>query len=71
LTIGLQMDADQYLSGDKYDIEGPKNLFDAKLMNDWYLKIVADHPLVTYIEDGIRVGDNQGWQLHCAAMKEA
>lgn len=63
LTIGMQMEADPYLSGDsgKYDIEGPKNLFDAKMLTEWYLKIVADHPLVTYIEDGIRNGDSQGW----------
>jgi hypothetical protein len=56
----MQMEADPYLSGDsgKYDIEGPKNLFDAKMLTEWYLKIVADHPLVTYIEDGIRNGDS-------------
>jgi len=57
------MDADQYVVPDqnKYDMEGPKNLFEAKQMSDYYLKVITDHPLVTYLEDGIRTGDPQGW----------
>lgn len=57
------MDADQYVVPDqnKYDMEGPKNLFEAKQMCDFYLKVITDHPLVTYLEDGIRTGDPQGW----------
>lgn len=39
-------------------------------MCDWYLKIISDHPLVTYIEDGIRANDPQGWQMLCQVMKE-
>ena len=66
------MEADQYLVVEqgKYDMDGPKNLYDAKMLTDWYIKIVTEHPLVSYIEDGIRIGDNAGWQLHCAALKE-
>jgi len=45
----------------KYDIDGPKNLYDSKMLIDWYLKMVTEHPLVTYIEDGIRTGDYLGW----------
>lgn len=65
------MEADQYLVPEqgKYDLDGPKNLYDNKMLIDWYLKIVQEHPLVTYIEDGIRAGDNVGWQQLCAALK--
>ena len=31
-------------------------------MIDWYLKIITEHPLVTYLEDGIRKDDPAGWQ---------
>lgn len=64
LQIGLQFDADQYLIPEqgKYDIDGPKNLYDSKMMIDWHLKVIQEHPLVTYLEDGIRTSDNAGWQ---------
>lgn len=64
MTIGIQVDPDQfYLSEQgKYDVDGPKNLYDAKMLSEWYQKMCTDHPLLTYIEDGIRVGDVQGWQ---------
>jgi hypothetical protein len=32
-------------------MEGPKNLFDPSQMADWYVKLLADHPLISYIED--------------------
>ena len=68
----MQFEADSYYNADsgKYDIEGPKNLFDAKMMSDWLLKICTDHPLVTYLEDGIRCNDHAGWKAHIAAFKE-
>ena len=58
------MDPDQFYipEQNKYDVDGPKNLYDAKMLSDWYIKIVNEHPLVTYIEDPIRVGDVDGWR---------
>lgn len=39
-------------------------------MSDWLLKICTEHPLVTYLEDGIRCNDPQGWQQHIQAFSE-
>lgn len=44
-------------------------MYDSKMLVDWYLKLVAEHPLISYIEDGIRSGDVAGWHLLCNAFK--
>ena len=51
--IGINVDSQSsYLAEqDKYDFEGPKNLFDQNQLTDYLLKMVNDHPLLTYIED--------------------
>ena len=64
------MDPDQFFieASEKYEIDRPKNLYDTKMRVEWYQKLCTDHPLVTYIEDGIRVGDVAGWQQFKAGM---
>ena len=47
---------------DRYDIEGPKNLFDQTMLADWFVKMAQDHPLLTYIEDAFAEGDVLGYQ---------
>lgn len=71
LSIGIQVDPDQFFDPNtgKYDIDGPKNLYDNKMLCDWYIKIVTEHPLVSYIEDGVRVGDVEGWKQLQTTMK--
>jgi enolase len=61
----VQVDPDQFYLAEqsKYEVEGPKNLYDTKMLIEWYQKMCTDHPLLTYIEDGIRCGDIAGWQL--------
>ena len=51
--IGINADSQSsYLAEqDKYDIEGPKNLFDQQMLTDYLFKMANDHPLLTYIED--------------------
>jgi len=58
------VDPDQFYLPEqgKYDIDGPKNLYDTKMLCDWYVKIINDHPLVTSLEDPVRVGDVEGWK---------
>jgi len=62
--IGINVDSHaNYLPDqDKYDFEGPKNLFDQNLLCDYLLKTVNDHPLLTYIEDPFAQGDINGYQ---------
>jgi enolase len=56
---------------ERYDIDGPKNLYDTKMLITWYQKLLNDHPLVTYLEDAVRVGDVAGWQQLCSTLKES
>lgn len=44
-------------------------MHDAKMLVDWYIKLVSEHPLISYVEDGIRAGDVAGWQLLCNAFR--
>ena len=46
----------------RYDIEGPKNLFDQTMLADYFVKMAQDHPLLTYIEDPFAEGDVLGYQ---------
>jgi len=72
LTIGIQVDPDQFFIPEqgKYDVDGPKNLYDAKMLADWYVKLCNEHPLLAYIEDPIRVGDVDAWRLCQMTVKE-
>jgi enolase len=54
----------------KYDIEGPKILFDTAMLADWLAKICVDHPLVTYIEDPFSINDIAGYQKLIEICKE-
>ena len=55
---------------DRYDIEGPKNLFDQTMLADWFVKMAQDHPLLTYIEDAFAEGDVLGYQKMMRRFKE-
>lgn len=52
-SVGINCESDSFYNPDqnKYDMEGPKNLFDPNQMSDWYIKLLKDHPLISYIED--------------------
>lgn len=41
----------------KYDIEGPKNLFDTDMLIEYFVKMTTEHPLLEYIEDPLVDGD--------------
>jgi hypothetical protein len=52
-SIGINCESDSFYNSEtnKYDMEGPKNLFDPEQMVDWYIKLLNEHQLITYIED--------------------
>jgi len=72
LTIGINADSSSvYLQEqDRYDIEGPKNLFDQTMLADWFVKMAQDHPLLTYIEDAFADGDILGYQKILRRFKD-
>lgn len=70
--IGINADSQSsYLADtDKYDFEGPKNLFDQQMLTDYLFKMANDHPLLTYIEDPFAQGDIVGYQKIMNKFKE-
>jgi enolase len=40
------------------------------MLINFYLKLIDDHPLITYIEDGICSHDVIGWDSHVDSLKE-
>jgi len=61
--IGVNTDSQScYLPDlDKYDFEGPKNLFDQSQLVEYLFKVCNDHPLLTYLEDPCAQGDIVGY----------
>ena len=60
--IGLNCEADHVYNKDpkdpnKYEQEGQKVLFESPAMIDYYVKLLQEHPLVTYIEDAFACFD--------------
>ncbi len=64
LQIGINADSQAFYieEQNRYDIEGPKNLFDQTMLADWFVKMAQDHPLLVYIEDPFADGDIVGYQ---------
>lgn len=72
LQIGINANsASVYIEDqNKYDCEGPKNLYDQTMLADYFVKLVNDHPLLTYIEDPFADGDILGHQKILKRMKD-
>lgn len=62
-TIGVNADSQSSFleEQNRYDVEGPKNLFDQTMLADWFVKMAQDHPLLAYIEDAFAEGDILGY----------
>eukprot|EP00831_Metopus_contortus_P067545 TRINITY_DN602_c0_g1_i1.p1 TRINITY_DN602_c0_g1~~TRINITY_DN602_c0_g1_i1.p1 ORF type:complete len:432 (+),score=72.42 TRINITY_DN602_c0_g1_i1:71-1297(+) len=54
---------------EKYEMEGAKALFDKSQMSDYYLKLLNEHPLISYLEDPMSEKDLPGWHLFCKRMR--
>lgn len=52
-TIGLSFQADTFFTSEtkKYELENPKTPFDNDQMIDYLIKLLADKPVIQYLED--------------------
>jgi len=59
LKIGLNADAGSWFAEElgKYEWDGPKTAYDVDQLIDFYEKLITDHPLLEYIEDGFANSD--------------
>jgi len=55
----------------KYDMEGPKNLFDQDMLTEYFMKMCNEHPLLEYLEDPMADGDVLGYQKILKRFREA
>ncbi len=65
IRIGINCDADVLFNKDpkdpnKYDVEGAKGQQTSVQLQEYYLKMILDHPLLTYIEDAFAEADTEG-----------
>ena len=72
LLIGVNADSQSCLNEElgRYEIEGPKNLFDQTMLADYFVKMSTDHPLLAYIEDPFGEGDILGYQKILRRFKD-
>lgn len=64
LYIGIDCNANNYYNptAKTYEMDGFKKPPDTDQLIDFYLKLVTDHPLITYLEEPIASEDNDGWE---------
>ena len=72
LMIGINADSQSIYQEEtnKYEVEGPKTLFDQTMYADWFVKLAQDHPLLCYIEDAFASGDIIGYQKILRRFKD-
>jgi len=75
--IGMNCDADKQFNNDpkdpnKYEIEGLKTQSTGVQVCDYLMKMVEEHPLITYIEDPMAEGDAESIRkLKCMLLEKA
>ena len=72
VTLGIDFNADNfYNSADtSYEPEGVKKPVDNIQLIDLYIKLISDHPSLTYLEQPISNEDEEGWDLILEKFKE-
>jgi hypothetical protein len=73
LKLGVNPDIESVFLRDqnKYDLEGPKNLFDTDQLIEWLVKMCNEHPLLEYLEDPLVDGDPAAYQRLLKRFKDA
>lgn len=65
IRIGVNCDADFLFNKDpkdpnKYEVEGAKGGISSAQLQEYYLKMLQEHPLLTYLEDAFAEQDAEG-----------
>jgi hypothetical protein len=72
VSLGIDFNADNYFNPkeNSYDTEGAKKPLDNIQLVDMYVKLIADHPSLTYLEQPMAYDDEDGWSLLIEQLKE-
>ena len=68
MRIGINCDANSLFNTDpkdpnKYECEGQKAPLNSAQLCDWYLKLIQEHPLLTFVEDPFAENDVEGYRV--------
>ena len=72
VSLGIDFNSDNYFNpkDNTYDSEGAKKPLDNVQLVDSYIKLIADHPLLTYLEQPLSCDDEDGWSLLIEKLKD-
>ena len=72
VSLGIDFNADNYFNpkDNTYDTEGAKKPLDNVQLVDTYVKLITDHPSLTYLEQPLSCDDEDGWSLLIEKLKD-
>ena len=72
VSLGIDFNADNFYNpkDNTYDTEGAKKPLDNVQLIETYLKLIADHPSLTYLEEPLAYEDEDGWSQLIEKLKD-
>jgi hypothetical protein len=72
VSLGIDFNADNFYNpkDNTYDTEGAKKPLDNISLIETYLKLIADHPSLTYLEQPLSYDDEDGWSQLIEKLKD-
>jgi hypothetical protein len=72
VSLGIDFNADNFYNpkDNTYDTEGAKKPLDNVQLIETYLKLIADHPSLTYLEQPLAYDDEDGWSQLIEKLKD-
>ena len=72
VSLGIDFNADNYYNpkDNTYDTEGAKKPLDNVQLIETYLKLITDHPSLTYLEEPLAYEDEDGWSQLIEKLKD-
>ena len=72
VSLGIDFNAENFFNpvDVSYEPEGVKKAIDNTQLVDSYVKLIADHPLLTYLEQPMAYDDQEGWGLLLEKFKD-
>ena len=72
VSLGIDINADNFYNpqDNTYETEGAKKPLDNAQLIDTYIKLVTEHPTITYLEQPLSCDDEDGWSLLIEKLKD-
>ena len=72
VSLGIDFNAENFFNSkdNTYEPEGVKKPVDSSQLVDIYLKLINDHPSLTYLEQPLAYDDSDGWGLLLEKLKD-